>query len=162
MPDFCRVGATRNMRNWFSKPERGVTISSRSFTIRLRIGAQSAQLVNDLAEEALCIGHPSIVPRNPLEPTPVSGYITVMAKMRINPTDAYIHRGFNEEGSELMTVPMEESAVRAISEVVGRHNDEFDAALAPFGLSHLDMLMPEFRRPLKKSDVDSLRWLGEE
>jgi len=76
------------------------------------------------------------------------------------PIDAYIHR-IGTGDSELITVDMEEAAVDAISGVIRKHNDEFDAALAPFGLSHKDILMPAWQRPMRKADVEALRWLGE-
>lgn len=52
-----------------------------------------------------------------------------------------------------LTVEMPQDAVTAISSVIAAHLDEFDEALAPFGLDHTDMLMPTWMRPVRQRDV---------
>lgn len=54
---------------------------------------------------------------------------------------------------ELLVADMPRAAVAAISGVIRRHLDEFDEALAPFGLSHKDMLMPAWQRPVRRRDL---------
>jgi hypothetical protein len=76
-----------------------------------------------------------------------------------NKPDAYIHRPPMGD-STIVVIDMEEAAVRAISSVIRAHGADFDAALAPLGLSHEDMLMPEWKRPLRKADLEKLIWMG--
>lgn len=76
--------------------------------------------------------------------------------------DGYIFHGIGDDPDdrEYMTVPMERAAVKAMSKVVAQHQADFDAALAPFGLSHRDMLMPHWERPMRKADLERLQYLG--
>ena len=53
----------------------------------------------------------------------------------------------------LLAADMPPGAVDAIATVMARHKVEFDEALAPFGLSHEDMLMPAWQRPVRRRDL---------